>query len=502
MNKTIVLLILDGWGYRTSRSGNPILEGKTPIMEGIASTYPWVLLQASGLAVGMNWGDFGNSEVGHINIGAGRTVPQYQARIANSIKDGSFFQNPAFVGAFQHDTVHIVGLLTSGAVHADYSHILALIDMAKSSTAKSVFLHLFTDGKDSGLQEGGILLKKLQTDLTTRESKAQIASIIGRNFAMDRDNNWELTAVAHDAIAKGVGTKTEDFSASLQEQYAQGVPDTKIPALIHTAYPGVQAQDALVFFNFREDSIRQLYRSFAKDNLALASMTQYFEDLPYPFAFSRPEIKNNLAETISTAGLQQFHIAETLKYAHVTYFFDGLRNTPYPGETNVLIDSVKKIEEEPTMGAMAIAERVVAELDKGHSLIVANFANADMLAHTGNYEATIKGVETIDTAIGVILDAILAKDNGLVITSDHGNAETLIDRITNEAESKHGGGPVPCYVIGKEFKGKNPKIQKTEKDISGMLGDVAPTVLELMGLPQPSEMTGKSLLPELLGQNT
>src|SRR3989344_893781 len=416
--KQIILAILDGWGYSTQRTGNPIIEAKRPTFKRIDAEYPMVLLQASGLPVGLNWGNFGNSEVGHLNIGAGRIVQQYQTRIGQAIKDESFFDNPALVGAFDAPTVHLIGLLTSGNVHAEYSHILALVELVARKNHQHTLLHLFLDGKDSGLQEGGTLLKRLQNDLLSRQSNVKIATIIGRNFAMDRDNNWELTQQAYDLLAAGKGKKTEDFNTALGAYYEQGLHDTQIPALVSPSFTGVQTHDALIFFNFREDSIRQLYRLFAekKPMTYLASFTQYLELPKCPVAFLPPDVKNNLAETVSLNGKQQFHIAETLKYAHVTYFFNGLHNQPYEKEMDVLIDSAKDVEVEPAMRSDQIAKRILQEMGNGYDLIVANFANADMLAHTGNYEATRAGVEAIDAAIGMILEKVLAMNAILLIT--------------------------------------------------------------------------------------
>ncbi|MEK7615874.1 MAG: 2,3-bisphosphoglycerate-independent phosphoglycerate mutase [Patescibacteria group bacterium] len=479
--KPLVLAILDGWGYSLKRAGNPLLEARKPNLDYITNHYPLLLLQASGLAVGLNWGDFGNSEVGHLTIGAGRTVQQYSTRIGRAIKDGSFFSNKVLVDVFSHPRVHIIGLLTAGNVHADLSHLQALIEMG---TTSQIFLHLFTDGKDSGIHDGAGLLKKLPVSPTT---------IIGRNHGMDRDKNWDLTQQAYDLIALAKGEKTEDFTAKIEELYKQGTPDTKIPALAATTYEGTRPGDAFFFFNFREDSIRQLYSLFPD----AYTMTKY-TDKDERFLFGPPELNNNLSELISKAGLTQLHIAETVKYAHVTYFFNGLKNEPYENENDVLIQSVKDIEAEPTMGAENVANRIVAELPN-YDVIVANFANADMLAHTGNYEATRTGVETVDNAVGIIMDAVLAQDGILLITSDHGNAEALIDRFTSEPESRHDGSPVPIYFIGNQYNTTNYTLP-TEPD--GILADVAPTILELMGIPQPIEMTGVSLLPKLPARDT
>ena len=314
---------------------------------------------------------------------------------------------------------------------------------------------------------------------------------------MDRDNNWELTEKAYALIAHGVGEKSNDFSKSLGLYYERGFPDTKIPALVAPDYTGVQEHDAVFFFNFREDSIRQLYKKFAEHKqIYLATMTKYTEE-DTSFVFAPPDVTNNLAEVISANNLPQLHIAETLKYAHVTYFFNGLKNWPYGGEKDVLVQSEKNIETTPAMGAEKIAETVIAGLQT-HDVIIANFANADMLAHTGNYEATRAGVEAIDTALGMVLRAITEVDGILLITSDHGNAESLVDRFSSEPESRHDGSPVPIYFVAKQYFGQGGSTSNANTlEVSGILADVAPTVLALLGISAPSEMTGVSLLPKL-----
>ena len=496
--KPVVLAILDGWGYSTKHTGNPIQMAKKPTFDMLDAAYPRVLLQASGLAVGMNFGEVGNSEVGHLNLGAGRMVLQYQLRIQQAIHDGSFYNNIAIKTAFDHakehnGTIHLVGLLTSGTVHADFKHLTALLEFARKMESSKIALHLFTDGRDSGLREGAALVDKIG---------ANIATMIGRPFAMDRDKHLDLTKIAHDAIALGTGERVADFAQKLRFCYANNILDPNIPPLIAESYKGISSGDAIFFFNFREDSMRQLYGSFQEqplENVYISSMTDYLHALKLSVAFYPPNVKNNLAETVSAQGIRQLHIAETDKYAHVTYFFNGLRDNPIELEDDEFIHSVENIESHPEMRADQIADRIVREIAaETYGLIVANFANADMLAHTGNYEATKKGVETIDIALGKIVDAILKQDGALVITSDHGNAESLIYSATGEAESKHNDSPVPCYLIGNKYQKSNLKNQN---EIAGILSDVAPTILELMQIPQPEEMTGKSLLPELLAQS-
>ena len=481
--KPIVLAILDGWGYNISRTGNSILTAAKPNLDEIASKYPRLLLQASGLAVGLKWGDSGNSEVGHLSIGAGRIIQQYSTRIDQAIKDKSLFANPVFSEVLRHERIHLIGLLTSGIVHASLDHLLALINYFQQQD-KIVFLHLFTDGKDSGLHEGASLLKLIPVSPAT---------VMGRDFGMDRDNNLDLTKIAHDAIESAAGATTDDFAASVDSCYAQGISDAKIPVFTSSSYHGITPGDAMLFFNFREDSMRQIYSSFSnRSDIFIASMTKYTSD-DNNFLFSPPATVNNLAEFLSINGKTQLHVAETVKYAHVTIFFNGLRTDPYPQEKDELVQSVKDIENNPAMSAYGVAEKVIAEFNS-FDFTVVNFANADMLAHTGNYEATKKGVEAVDDALGKIYRAVVQKGGCLVITSDHGNAEKLIDSHRSEAESKHDSSPIPMYLVGKDFENMPTS---SSNDPSGILADVAPTILDLMGLDKPAEMTGLSLLREL-----
>ncbi len=515
--RPVLLAILDGWGFNKKTLGNAIRQAHTPTLLMVSQSYPMTLLQASGLAVGLSWGELGNSEVGHLNIGAGRVVQQYRTRILQSISHGDFFDNSALVGAFSHakqnaGNVNIIGLLTSGTVHADFAHVQALFELASRQQYTKIILHLFLDGKDSGLQEGIELLAKIQDEIQKRGFGA-VATVMGRNFAMDRDNNWTLTESAYNVIARAVGQHTVDLEKTIKDFYIQSIFDNKIPPLVldGNGYSGIKDGDSLIFFNFREDSIRQLYKAFGESgfdkfptspstNLYVCSMTQYLEQQTTPAAFTPPEIKNNLPQILSQNGKKQLHIAETIKYAHVTYFFNGLQNVPYPGEDDVLMESVKDPENVPTMRAHEIATRVREEMDKGtYDFYIINFANADMLAHTGNYDSTLIGVQTIDQALGNLINGVIQHNGILVITSDHGNAESLIYQETGAPESKHNDSPVSFHLIANEYKiTKTPEyIAKETSEINGILGDVAPTILSLMGLPQPAEMAGNNLLPIL-----
>ncbi len=500
--KPVVLAILDGWGHSKQKLGNAILNAKTPNMDSIQQNYPSLLLQASGKASGMTWGETGNSEVGHLTMGAGRVIFQYLSRINKDIGDGSFFSNDVLIKAISHvlennSTLHLAGLLTSGSVHAYLDHLFTLVELAKKNNIVNLKIHLFTDGKDSGLKESPALIKKVENYLA-QAGIGKIATIMGRDYAMDRGKNWDLTKSAYDLLTAGVGEKTPDIYQKLDEYHASGLSDSKIPPTIMDEAGVVGENDALIFFNFREDSMRQIAQSFLdkkSKNLYLASMTQYLEDSELHVAFPIPEITNGLSETLSKNAKKQYHIAETDKYAHVTYFFNCLKNLPFEGETDFLSESVKNPAENPEMKANDITEKVLSELD-GNDFVVINFANGDVLAHLGNLETVIKGVEAIDRAIGKIKSAVLEKGGAMIITADHGNAESMTYRSSGEEETRHDDNPVPLYMIAKEFeRNRSPEeIESAMTSSSGLLADVAPTVLELMGIQKPAEMTGDSLL--------
>ncbi len=519
IKRPVVLTILDGWGFSKKKVGNPIANAKTPIIDMLTQNYPMTLLQASGLAVGMTWGESGNSEVGHLNIGAGRIVEQYLSRINRAIQDGSFYANGALVGAFDHarennSRGHLIGLLTSGTAHADFSHIIALLEFARQKDRRETYLHLFLDGKDSGLQEAPILLIKLKDEIAAR-GYGKVATFIGRNFAMDRDNNWDLTRKAYELLSEAKGETSADYLKTIQDYYTLGRNDSTMAAILAagSGFNGINENDAIVFFNFREDSMRQILKPFVEDGFSLfpvkklkgayiATMTRYLEGVSAKIAFMPPVITNGLAETLETGGKKQFHIAETEKYAHVTYFFNGLRNEESGGEVDMFIESNNDHLREPAMKSREIAQKVMEELDKNfYDFFVVNFANADILAHTGNYDVTLKGIEAVDKALGSIYEsAILQKDGIMIVTADHGNAESLVYRGSGEAETRHDDSPVPFYLAGRQYQvEKTPeRFAQETADISGILGDIAPTILELMDISQPPEMTGKSLLSLLL----
>jgi 2,3-bisphosphoglycerate-independent phosphoglycerate mutase len=515
--KVIVLAILDGWGFGKREVGNPIEQANTPIMDEIAIRYPMALLQASGQAVGMTWGEAGNSEVGHLSIGAGRIVEQYFSRINRSIMNKTFFSNPALVGAYQHarqnnSRVHLIGLLTSGTVHAAFELVSALLELTAQVKFSETYLHLFLDGKDSKPQGGLELLGRVKEEIN-KYGYGKVATIIGRNFAMDRDNNWELTQKAYELIAQGKGERSLDLQVNIKKYYQEGQNDSSMPPIVagDSGFSAISENDSLIFFNFREDSMRQILKPFVEPdfslfsrpylkNLYICTMTPYLENPAIAVAFSPPEITNGLAEVLSKAGRLQLHIAESEKYAHITYFFNGLKTKPFNGETDIFIESLKDHEGNPAMKSQEIAATAAEEIRRNfYDFIVLNLANPDVLAHTGNFAATVRGIEAVDKAVGIIKEAVFEKDGILVVTADHGNAEMMVYKGSGETETKHERNPVPFYLVAKEYQiNKTPEIvaKETSKAV-GVLADVAPTILELMDIPQPAEMTGISLLSSL-----
>lgn len=510
----MVLTILDGWGYSKQKHGNAILSAETLNIDSIQQNYPSLLLQASGNAAGMTWGESGNSEVGHLALGAGRVVFQYLSRITKAISNGEFFENEMFKKAINHvksnnSTLHLAGLLTSGAVHAYLGHLFALIDLAAKNEIKNLKIHLFTDGKDSGLKEAPALIKKLQ-DYIDQTWFGSIATIIGRDYAMDRDKNWEYTKKTYDLLVSGVGEKVFDITKKIEEIYNSGITDSKLPPLVIDEQGLIKENDAVIFFNFREDSMRQLVRSFTEqdfqifpvkkfENIFVIAMTQYLDN-SLNVAFPIPIIKNGLAKVLNQNKKTQFHIAETEKYAHVTYFFNCLNNEPYEGEIDVFIESYKEYLENPEMRAFDITERVITSLNENpYDFYVINFANTDVLSHLGNFETAIKGVEAVDKEVGRLVQAVLGKNGIMIITSDHGNAEAMLYKLSGERETKHNDNPVPFYLIAKEFQRprSDNDIASIMNQSSGLLADVAPTILELMNIEKPVEMTGESLLKNI-----
>ena len=506
MKKPFLLVILDGWGFSKHNQGNPLSAANLPTYKYLLDNYPSTLLQASGQSVGLSWGEPGNSEVGHLSLGAGRIVPQYKTRIDKAISENSFINNPAISKIMSQDSrVHLIGLLTSGTVHASLNHLLHSIGVLDELRVKDVFIHLFLDGRDSGLKEAPALLKQVEKfiDEKVSFSKVTIASLIGRNIAMNRTGNWESTKKVFDLIGKREGNPVSDFYEAINQKYTENILDADMSPFIKAGLDDsiLKTGDTLFFINFREDSMRQIAHAFSDekfdkfgrnipDNLHVITMTQYFKGGRINPLFYPPKIPLSLSEVLSVHNLKQLHIAEKEKYAHVTYFFNGLKNEPFEGEIDHIIESVKDVEKIPEMSSGRITDKILSETEKGEvDFILVNFANADILAHTGNYNGAIRAVEAIDASLGRIYTMIEKNGGTMAITADHGNVESMIYSL-GDKESKHNSNPVPFILVKKEYMGRKGKPEST----SGILADVAPTVLELMNLEKPENMRGESLL--------
>lgn len=507
--RPFMLIILDGWGYRETKEGNAILAARTPNLDRLVKEYPWCFLEASGEAVGLPEGQMGNSEVGHLNMGAGRIVYQDLTRINISITNGDFFKNPAFLNAISNSknkdsSLHLMGLVSYGGVHSYMTHIYALIKLAQEKGLKKVYIHAFLDGRDVPPKAALGDIKELDA-FCKENGNAKIAMVSGRYYAMDRDKRWDRTKLAYDALIKGVAPYTApDAETAVSEAYSRGETDEFVKPTIITDSEGkpvatIQDNDSIIFFNFRPDRARQLTWAFVNENfdsfvrekhpkVYYVCMAQYDETLDLPIAFPPEELENVLGEILSKQGLIQLRIAETEKYAHVTFFLNGGQEKCYEGEDRCLIPSPKiaTYDLKPEMSAYEVTDEVIRRIQSGkYDVIVLNFANMDMVGHTGFFEVTVKAIEAVDKCVGRIVEALKEKGGIALITADHGNAEKMINLETGEPFTAHTSCPVKCIYFG------NDEVKALK---NGKLCDLAPTILELLGVPKPQEMTGKSLL--------
>ncbi len=502
--KPIALLIMDGYGLSERVEGNAIKAAKTPRLDSFFADYPNTVLYASGLAVGLPDGQMGNSEVGHTNIGAGRVVYQMLVKISKDIDDGVFFSNKALLGAMEnckkHDSaLHLFGLLSDGGVHSHIKHLIGLVDMARKNDVKKVYIHAFLDGRDVSPTSGVDFMKTLVGELD-RIGLGKVATVCGRYYAMDRDFAWDRVEKAYNAMVCGEGVSASDPVAAIKASYADGVTDEFMLPTVIDPEGMIGENDSIISFNFRPDRARQITRTFADPAFDgferkkgyfknhFVCMTQYDALMPnVSVAYPPEELKMTFGEYISRKGLTQLRIAETQKYAHVTFFFNGGEEKQFDGEERVLIQSpdVPTFDLKPEMSAYEVADAVIKEIDKDTlDVIILNFANCDMVGHTGIFDAAVKAVEAVDTCVGKVVDRILEKNGKVLITADHGNAECLIDPETGGVFTAHTTNPVPLIVIGEG----NVKLKH------GKLGDLAPTMLDMMGLDKPEEMTGESLI--------
>ncbi len=507
----VVLVILDGWGYREETEGNAIATAKTPVMDSLWAAYPRTLIRTSGKAVGLPEGQMGNSEVGHLNIGAGRVVPQELVRISDAVEDRSILSNKALVQICQDvrsrdGKLHLVGLCSEGGVHSHLSHLLGLLDLAKAQGILQVCIHAITDGRDTSPTEGVEAIQHIQ-DYIDRIGVGRIVTLSGRYYAMDRDRRWDRVKRAYDVMTQDGPLVGRSALEVLQACYAEGVTDEfVIPTRI--APGAIESGDGVIFFNFRPDRSRQLthalvdleFTGFDRGTkihpLSFVTFTQYEADLPVAIAFEPQNLNNILGKVIAQHGLKQFRTAETEKYPHVTYFFNGGLEQPFEGEDRELVQSpmVGTYDQAPAMSAEAVTDVVTAAIAKRiYSLVVINYANPDMVGHTGQIPATIQAVETVDRCLGRLLESISQVGGTAIITADHGNAEYMRDEQGNPWTA-HTTNPVPLIL----FEGEKAKILGHGTEVAlrtdGCLADLAPTIMEILQLPQPIEMTGQSLL--------
>lgn len=508
LSAPVALVIMDGWGVgRPGDSNDAIAIAKTPVMNGLIQKYPHTTLQCSGEAVGLPDGQMGNSEVGHLNIGAGRVVYQELTRITKAIREGDFFENAVLLDVAakvneKDSALHLMGLVSDGGVHSHNTHLYALLDFAKRQGIKTVYVHAFLDGRDVPPSSAVEYLKELEAKIA-EIGLGKIATVAGRYYAMDRDKRWEREELAYNAIACAEGATASSAVEAVEASYANEKTDEFVMPNVIEGYAGMNEGDGVIFFNFRPDRARQLTRVFtdrAFDGferkkgympLTFATMTQYEKGLDVEIAYKPQVLKNTLGEVLQAEGLKQLRIAETEKYAHVTFFFNGGVEAPLEGEERILIPSPKvaTYDLKPEMSAIEVTDKVVAEIEaKRHDVIVLNFANGDMVGHTGVLEAAVKAVETVDTCVGRMVEAILKVGGAICITADHGNAEQMVDPETGGPFTAHTTNVVPFVVVGENQVGRSIH--------TGSLADIAPTLLGLAGIQVPAEMTGKSLLDE------
>ena len=472
----VALVILDGWGCAPAGPGNAVELANTPVFDRLHAAYPHTTLVASGEAVGLPAGQMGNSEVGHLTIGAGRRLYQDLTRIAKAIEDGSFFENSALLAAFERgESVHLLGLVSYGGVHSHIDHLRALLRFAPEKT----WIHAFTDGRDVSPHAAVKDLAELPAE--------RIATVCGRYYAMDRDGRSERTQVAFDAIVDG-GRAATDPVAAVQASYDRGVTDEFIEPVVLEGRPRLGPRDSAIFFNFRPDRARQLSRKLVDAGIDLTTMTRYDNDLDCPVAFGEQLVEETLAETLADAGIRQLHVAETEKYAHVTYFLNGGREDPWPGEARVLVPSPREVgtyDQKPEMSAPEVTRRFVEAVETGeYRFAIVNFANPDMVGHTGVIPAVVEAVEVADSCLGEVVGVVERAGGVCLVTADHGNAETMLEADGVSPHTAHTSNPVPLIVTD---------LDSTLRE-GGELADLAPTCLELLGLRSPSVMSGRSLV--------
>ncbi len=507
--KTAVLLIMDGFGINDRKEGNAVAGAKMPHIQHLMDTCPYVMGYASGMAVGLPDGQMGNSEVGHLNMGAGRIIYQELTRISKEIEDGDFFENQALLAAVQnckenHSALHLMGLLSDGGVHSHLEHVFGLLELAKREGMEKVYVHAFLDGRDTAPTSGLAFVKALQ-DKMHELGVGEVATVSGRYYAMDRDNRWDRVQQAYDAMTLGKGEVAKEAQAAIQKSYEEGKTDEFVlpTVIVKDGKPTavIEDKDSIIFYNFRPDRAREMTRAFCDPDFSgfersktpkttYVCFTEYDATIPgKTVAFHKVEIKNTLGEYLSNLNMTQARMAETEKYAHVTFFFNGGKEEPYPGEDRFLVKSPKvaTYDLQPEMSANEVCDNLVNAIRSGkYDVVIVNFANPDMVGHTGVMEAAVKAIETVDVCVGKAAEAVKETGSVMFICADHGNAEQLVDYDTKGPFTAHTTNPVPFILVN------GPAGMQLRE--GGNLADIAPTLLDLLGIPQPKEMTGKSLL--------
>jgi 2,3-bisphosphoglycerate-independent phosphoglycerate mutase len=520
MYKPVVLVVLDGWGISNNSKGNVLKETELPTIEKLDNNYPMTTLQASGISVGLFWGESGNSEVGHMALGAGTIVYQNLPRITLSIQDRSFFANDTLSKVMEGakakgSALHLMGLVGQGSVHSYMEHLFAIMEMAKEKGLTDVFIHAFTDGRDSPQTSGTKTIQNLQDHIKSL-GIGKIASLCGRNWALDRNNNWDRVEKAYRLMTEGKGDQVTDPIQCLKDSYAKEITDEYIEpsVMMENGAPVaiVKDGDAIIFFNFREDRARELTKAFTvpefegfKRNLLqvdFVTLVEYEKNLPVKIAFPPIIIEGGLGEILSKNKLKQLRIAETEKYAHVTYFFNGGKEDPWPNEDRVLVPSpaVSRFDEAPEMSASLITEKLLAVIEQGtYDFILVNYANADMVGHTGNEKACAIAVQAVDKNLSRLIPAVLKKGGCLLITADHGNVEEIKNYHTGEVNTEHSSNPVPLWFVTNDNhrQKRSEEIVRQQSEVGGLLSDLAPTILEILDIQKPQAMNGESLLTML-----